>query len=69
MGNSHFDGLHRRWDRVHTYLWVAGNEGMEKNMETIIIRIGLGFRKNGKENGNYENAVYRDNYKDPFLHS
>ena len=25
--------------------------------------------RNGKENGNYYNGLYRDYYKDPFLHS
>ena len=50
--------------------WLAGNEGMEKNMETTIMGyIGLGFRRNGKANGNYYNALYSDHYKDPLLHS
>ena len=39
MGNSDFDGLQRRWDRVHTYLWLAGDEGLE----AIIFIIVLGF--------------------------
>ena len=30
--------------------------------------IGLGF-KNGAENGNYHDSLYRDYYTDPFLYS
>ena len=30
---------------------------------------GLGFRRNGKEHGNYYNGLYRDYHKDPFLRS
>ena len=30
---------------------------------------GLGFQRNGEENGKYYNGLYRDYYKDPFLHS
>ena len=30
---------------------------------------GLGFRRNGKEHGNYYNGLFRDYYKDPVLHS
>ena len=41
---------------------------MEKKMETTIFFVGLGF-KNGKENGSYHIALYRDHHKDPFLHS
>ena len=38
---------------LRTYLWLAGNEGMEQKMEvTIMGYIGLGFRRNGKENVN-----------------
>ena len=40
---------------------------MEKKTKTTII--GLGFRRNGKENRNYCNGLDRDYYKDPFLHS
>ena len=40
---------------------------MEKNMETTIL--GLGFSRNGKENGNYYDGLYTDYCKDPFLHS
>ena len=47
-------------------LRVQGLEGMEKTME---ITIGLGFSRNGKENENYYDELYRDYYKDPFLHS
>ena len=45
---------------------------MEKKMETtmmVIWGLGLGFRRNGKENGNYSNGLERDCDKDPFLHS
>ena len=43
---------------------------MEKNMETTRMGLGsIGFRRNGKENVNYYNGLYRDYYKDPFLHS
>ena len=50
------------------YLWLTRNEGVEQNMGTTIM--GLGFRRNGKENGNYYNGCYRDYYRgDPFLHS
>ena len=66
-----------------TYLWVAGNEGMEKNMETTTMGVGfrrngkesgnnhngLGFRRSGKEHGNDNNGLYWDCYKDPFLES
>ena len=42
-------------------------------METTITGLyrveGLGLRRNGKENGNYYNGLYRDYYKDPFPHS
>ena len=42
---------------------------MKKKMETSIMGyLGLGFRKNGEENGNYYNGSYRDYCKDPFLH-
>ena len=30
---------------------------------------GLGARRNAKENGQYYNGLYRNYYKDPFLHS
>ena len=60
-------------------LWLAGNEGMEKKMETIGLRDyrdyigfrGLGFRawKEWKRHGNYYNGLHRDYDKDPFLHS
>ena len=33
-------------DSPKTYLWIAGNEGMEKNMATTIM--GLGFKKEWK---------------------
>ena len=36
------------------YLWLAGNEGTEKKLETTIM--GLGFRRNGKEHGNFSNG-------------
>ena len=42
----------------HSGLWLAGNEGMEKKVETTIMGyIGIGFR-NGKEKGNYYNELY-----------
>ena len=37
-----------------SFLWLAGHEGMEKNMETTVM-------------GYY--GLYRDYYTDPFLHS
>ena len=36
-------------------------------METTIMR--LGFRRNGKDNGNYYHGMYRNYFKDPVLHS
>ena len=59
-------GVQRFYGFHTSYCRVAGNEGMEKNMETIIQ--GLGFRRNGNANRNY-NGLYKDYYKDPFLHS
>ena len=44
-----------------SYLWFAGNDEMEKEMETQ----GLGVRTNGKENGNYSNGLYRHCSSDP----
>ena len=35
---------------------------MEKNME--VTTMGLGFRRNGEENGKYYNPLYRDYYKE-----
>ena len=43
---------------------------MEKKMETTIMGdIGLGFRRNGKDNGNHHNGLKRNYCKDPFLHA
>ena len=39
-------------------------------METTIGFIGsVGFRRNGREHGNFNNGFYRDCCKDPLLHS
>ena len=47
----------RQTPPVHaSYLWLAGNEGMEKKIETGIR--GLGFRRNGKDNGKYCHGLY-----------
>ena len=51
--------------RIYRF-WSAGNAGMEKRMDTTIMGyIGFrvwdwGFRRNGKEHGNYYNGLYRD---------
>ena len=37
---------------------------MEKKMKSAIR-----FRRNGEEHGKYYTGLYRDYYKDPFLHS
>ena len=44
---------------------------MEKKMDKITRTgyIGLGLRRNGNENGNYYNGLYRDYYEDPLQHS
>ena len=52
------------------YLWLAGNEGTKKDMETT-----MGFRVEKEWKGTWKlpkwNGVIhsRDYYKDPFLHS
>ena len=58
----------RQTPPVHaSYLWLAGNEGMEKKIETGIL--GLGFRRNGKDNGKYCQGLYSSFFSDEFLHS
>ena len=50
---------------LSTYLRLAGDEGMEKNMETTIMGyIGLGFRRDENGNGNYCKGLPRDYYQD-----
>ena len=36
--------------------WLAGNEGMERNMESVMMG-HIGFRRKGKENGNLMGVI------------